>query len=118
MITLTIDEATPSLNLLLNDHWALKTKTRRRWQWLVKAALLNAKFYDKPKMSKARIEIERYGARTLDSDNCRAGMKFMMDGLVKHGVLLDDKPAVIGEPAIRQIVHKTLRKTVVRIEAI
>lgn len=117
MITLTIDEATPSLNLLLNDHWAKKVKMRRRWHWLVKIGLSDARIWERPCYPKARVTIERYGPRVLDSDNCRAGMKFLMDGLKLHGIILDDRPAVIGEPQIHQIVHKTLRRTVVRIEA-
>lgn len=117
VIVLTIDEPTPSLNAVWNGaHWARKVKTRNRWHWLVRAGLSNARFFERPQFPRARVTIERYGPRVLDADNCRAGTKFLMDGLVKHGVLLDDKPAVIGEPQIHQIVSKTERKTIVRIE--
>jgi hypothetical protein len=117
MIVLTIDEATPSLNPLLGRHWAHKHKTRARWAWLVKAARLNAKVYDQPKYPKARLTIERYGPRVLDADNARGGMKWLTDQLVQQGLLLDDKPEVIGEPEIRQFVSK-IERTVVRIEGL
>lgn len=116
MIVLTIDEPTPSLNISIGQHWAHQHKLRKRWHWLVKAALLNAKFFDRPKYAKATLTIERYGARILDSDNARGGAKCLTDQLVQQGLLLDDRPAVIGEPVIRQFVSKTERKTVVRIE--
>jgi hypothetical protein len=116
VIHIEIDEATPSLNLLLGTHWARKTETRKRWHWLVRAGLSRASCFERPQYARARVSIERYGPRILDADNCRAGMKFLMDGLKVHGIILDDKPAVIGEPVIRQIVSKTERKTVVRIE--
>jgi hypothetical protein len=115
MITLVIDESTPSLNPSIGQHWSYQHKLRARWHWLVKAALLNAKFYDQPKYPKATLTIERYGQRVLDADNCRAGMKALTDQLVRQGLLLDDRPAVIGEPVIRQFVAEPHR-TVVRIE--
>ena len=116
MITLDIPEATPSLNRLLGEHWARKHRVRNLWHLLVTSARLDAKVYDRPQLAKARVTIERYGARILDADNCRAGTKFLTDALVKQGLLLNDTPAVIGEPLIRQIISKQ-RRTVVRIEA-
>lgn len=116
MITLTIDEATPSLNPSIGQHWSHQHKLRKRWHWLVKAALLNAKFFESPRYPKAILTIERHGKRVLDADNARAGMKALTDQLVQQGLLLDDRPAVIGEPTIRQFVSKTER-TVVTIEA-
>ena len=115
MITLTIDESTPSLNPSIGQHWSYQHKLRKRWHWLVKAALLHAKVYEQPKYPKANLTIERYGQRILDADNCRAGMKALTDQLVRQGLLLDDRPAVIGEPVIRQFVAK-LHRTVVTIE--
>lgn len=117
MIELTIDEATPSLNRSLGQHWSHQHKLRKRWHWLVKAALLDAKFFDTPRYSKATLTIERHGKRILDADNARAGAKALTDQLVQQGLLLDDKPAVIGEPTIRQFVSKTER-TIVRIEVV
>jgi hypothetical protein len=117
VIVLTIDEPTPSLNVVWSGaHWAKKVGLRRRWHWLVRAACLNGKVYEKPKYAKATVTIERYGPRLLDADNARGGAKMLCDQLVRQGLLLDDKPAVIGEPIIRQIVSKTERKTIVRIE--
>lgn len=118
MIVLTIDEPTPSLNAVWGGtHWAKKHRLRQHWGWLVRAALLNAKVTVRPKYEKARITVERYGARMLDDENLRAGAKPMMDALVKEGLLLDDNPNVIGSPQFHQFIGKD-RKTIVRIEAL
>lgn len=118
MIVLTIPEPTPSLNRMTGTHWSRRQKLRKRWAWLVKAARLHAQAWESPQWARARVEIDRYGPRLLDADNCRAGTKPLMDSLVQEGFISDDSPQVIGEPAIRQILSKTERKTIVRIEGI
>lgn len=116
MIALIIDEPTPSLNRMLGEHWAKKRKQRMRWAWLTKAAVRRAQIWSPPKWPRARVRIERYGARILDADNFRAGTKFLMDSLVIEGIILDDKPEVVGEPELKQFVSKE-RKTLVYVEA-
>jgi hypothetical protein len=118
MIVLTIDEPTPSLNPQLGHHWSRKIKLRNRWFWLVRKALNEVGVFNRPTYAQARLTLERYGPRHLDHDNCRSGAKYLWDALVKHGVILNDCPDVIGEPVVRQIASKTERKTVVRIEAV
>lgn len=118
MIELVIPEATPSLNRMLGGHWSKKHQTRNHWWWLVKAARLDAKVFITPNYDRARITVERTGARILDSDNCMAGLKFMIDGLVHEGLIAGDTPAHIGTPVVRQFVDRKLRRTVVRIESI
>jgi hypothetical protein len=115
MIVLTIDEPTPSVNLLHGHHWSRKKAMRKRWGWLVRAAILKAGVTARPNHERARLTIERYGARVLDSDNYRAGTKWLQDALVAEGFIADDTPAVIGEPVLRQFAGKE-RKTIVRIE--
>lgn len=115
MIELVINEATPSLNRFLGEDWRCKIKHRKRWAWLVRAARLQAKIYAPPKYPRATLTIERYGAKKLDADNCRGGMKFLTDSLVREGFIQDDSMDHIGEPVIRQILSKE-RKTIIRIE--
>lgn len=116
MIVLTIDEPTPSINVHMGHHWSRKHEVRQRWKWLVKRALREAGIWVPTRWAKATVKIERYGARILDSDNFRAGTKFLMDSLVQEGIIIDDKPAVIGEPELKQFSGKE-RKTVVYVEA-
>lgn len=118
MIILEIDEPLPSLNSFWHGHWSKKTALRKRWAWLVRAAILNAKITIKPNYARAKVTVTRYGARRLDDDNIRGGGKMMIDSLVKEGLLKDDSPDVIGSPEFRQIIGTRARKTVVEIEAI
>lgn len=117
MIVLTIPKPTPSLNVLLRGHWAKNRKLRKEWGWLVRQARLRSSIHMPPKWTRARITIERYGARILDADNFRGGTKFLTDSLVAEEIIADDSPAVIGEPTLRQFVEGKRRETIVRIEA-
>lgn len=117
MIVLHIDEPIPSLNKTIGGHWSRQLKHRRRWQWLTRAAIRRAQIFIPPKWAKARIRIERYGARILDADNVRGGAKALIDALKYEEIIADDSPAHIGEPEIRQFVSGE-RRTVVYVEAI
>jgi len=118
VIVLTIPECTPSLNKLLGQHWAHKHATRNRWRWLVKAACLEAKVFERPNYPRARITVERTGGRLLDCDNAFSGLKFLLDALKHEGFIEDDDPPHIGQPELRQIIDKKLRRTVVKIEGV
>lgn len=104
MIVLHIDEPIPSLNKTIGGHWSRQLKHRRRWRWLTRAALHQAKFFEQPKWPRAKIRIERYGERILDADNVRCGAKALIDALKLEGVIEDDSMAHIGEPEIRQFI--------------
>lgn len=117
MIVLVIDEPTPSFNSFHGHHWSKKRDLRERWGLLTKRAMRRANLWIPPKWAKAKVRIERYGARELDADNFRAGTKFLMDSLVAEGIIVDDKPAVIGEPELTQFTGKD-RKTIVYVEQV
>lgn len=117
MIVLVFDEPTPSINVHYGHHWSKKHALRNRWWRLTQAALRRSSIFIPPKWPKAKIRIERYGPRILDADNCRAGMKALIDALVHEGVITDDNPGVIGEPEIKQFAGKE-RGTRVYVEAV
>lgn len=116
MIVLDIPESTPSLNKSMGMQWAKKHRMRARWQWLVRAARLEAKQFPAAPLARARLTIERWGPRILDHDNFVGGAKFLQDSLVKEGFLVDDRPECIGQPQYFQ--HVGPRRTVVRIEPV
>lgn len=92
-VTLHIPEATPSVNILHGHHWSRKLRERKKWGWLVKAAVLEARF-NRPETppERVRVRIVRHGARLLDTDNAIAGSKFLIDSLVAEGLARDDSP--------------------------
>jgi hypothetical protein len=115
VIVLDIPESTPSLNRTTRMHWVKRHQMRAKWQWLVKAARLDARIFLKEPLPKARITIERFGPKLLDYDNLVGGAcKALIDSLVREGLILDDKPECIGQPQYFQ--HIGPRRTVVRIE--
>lgn len=117
MIVLEIPESTPSLNVVWGGHWSKKHELRQRWAWLVRAARLKAKVYDPPKYPRARLTIERFGAKHLDHDNFVAGTKPMVDSLVREGFFVDDSPEHITATYIQHPGTK-IRKTIIRIEGL
>ena len=114
MIVLDIPESTPSVNPSRGAHWSKTLRLRARWRWLVKAARLDARLYAVTPLLKAKLTIERWGPKELDTDNFIAGTKQLTDSLVEEGFIVDDKPACIGRPEYLQ--HIGPRRTIVRIE--
>jgi hypothetical protein len=92
MITLTIPEATPSLNEWNKGHWSVYTKMRRHWSMLMMEAKNNAHVRGGPLLN-ARVNIIRHGIRALDTDNAVGGCKVVIDSLRDHRLITDDDPA-------------------------
>lgn len=114
-LTLSLDQATPSLNEVNKMHWSQRNKMRGQWQWLVRAAVLNDKV-TVVQHQKARVTIERYGPRRLDHDNLVGGAKQLMDSIVREGFVVDDSPEHLLTE-YRQHIDRTPR-TIVHIEAL
>lgn len=119
MIELSIPELLPSLNRMqIGAHWSAWRSEKKRWnQWVLVAKHNQAKLFSQPRYERARIEIDRYCVKDItDHDNATAGLKWLQDSLVAHGLIKDDSVACIGRPEIRQIrCKKGEQKTVVRI---
>ena len=118
VMTLVIPVPTPSVNRIHGHHWRRKHKETALWLWLVKEARLRARIYetDAP-LERARMTVERWGPRTLDDDNFRAGAKWLFDALKSEGFIVDDDPPCIGTPTFIQHLGQPYR-TVVKIEAV
>lgn len=112
MIAFTIDEATPSMNVMLRKHWTADRKLKQHWTKLVWVAVHGMK--PQRPYSKARITITRVSPRVLDTDNCVGSVKHLCDGLRACGIIADDTPEHV-ELIVRQ--EKGKAATRVRIEA-
>lgn len=119
MIELTIPELLPSLNRMqAGGHWSAWHRHKNRWNdWVLVAKLNQAKLYGTPKIARARIEIDRYCVQPCkDWDNLSSSTKWLLDAIVRHGILLDDSMEHIGKPEIKQIrCPRAEQRTVVRI---
>lgn len=92
----------PSCNTAAAPHWRTRHAERRMWHALVAATVLAelGRWPEAP-LERARVTITRCSAGPEpDFDNLASGAKFLLDGLVKAGVLKDDRPNCIGQPIL------------------
>lgn len=88
----------PPMNTADDTHWRKKKRDKHRWYDAV-AAYCYGKRPRRP-LKCARVRITRHTAanREPDFENLTQGGKYLLDGLVRCGVLADDNPEVIGRP--------------------
>ena len=100
-------------------HWRTRAKSKSEWEARVHLAVI----HDRPELplTSARISFTRCSSSEPDFDNLVASFKPVMDGLVKAGVIEDDKPSVIGQPEYLWIKakpkHGSVRITVEEVES-
>lgn len=109
---LNIPEAIPSLNKTLRGHWTQKHRVRQKWQWLVRAARLEARLFPSTPLQRARIMIERWGRCRIDYDNFVGGAKQCVDSLISEGFVVDDSPEHILVEYIQHIGEPFTRITI------
>jgi hypothetical protein len=61
-----------------------------------------------------KVEITVHRAKILDADNCMAGIKPLLDALVRVDFVRDDSPEAIDVPLPKQVISRK-RKTVIEI---
>jgi len=94
-LQITIKDLPKMPNSLLRKHWAIITKEKNKWHTYVKLSL----GINRPKapLKKAKLTLTRYSMRAPDYDGLVGSFKYVVDGLVKAGVIVDDKVSVIGD---------------------
>ena len=90
----------PRLNAADYVHWRQLHRERRQWGDLVAVATIGRR--PSQPLERARVKLTRIScsSREPDRDNLYHSFKPVLDGLVKCGILLDDKPSVIGTPGV------------------
>jgi len=74
-------------------HWAVKRKWKLVWEEEVNWTVYkNRKKFGKLPLKYAKIEIVYHQTHISDTDNMYGSVKPVVDGLVKAGVIIDDKP--------------------------
>lgn len=91
-MTVVVKGVPPSLNAFAgrNNVWDYR-QTKQKWTWAVKTACMGAN-KDKPKepWKKAKVEITYFFPNQCRHDSDNYSGKFLLDGLTKAGVILDD----------------------------
>ena len=97
MISFSIPDLPKMPNTLLRRHWAIVMKEKNKWHNLVRFYC----HYDGKPLPKARLTMTRVSVMQPDFDNLALSFKFVVDALVKQGVLENDTYQVIGESSYR-----------------
>lgn len=88
-LTIIINDVPPSLNVWHGMHWAKKAAEKCKWEELIKSLLMG-----KRKLKRAYrrpvVRITFYFNIDRDRDKDNMTPKWIMDGLVKAGVIRDD----------------------------
>ena len=82
-----LDKQHPSLNQWTRWHWGKKSKIKKEFE---EEIILKCNKYQQPELTGATVEILYYfgDKRRRDKDNYVP--KFILDGLVKAGIIKDD----------------------------
>ena len=86
----------PPMNTADGMHWRKRHKLKKYWETAVHYAVIGKRPVQP--LERARVRVTRCSSSEPDFENMTQGGKFILDGLVKAGVLIDDKPSVIGQP--------------------
>ncbi|OAK70076.1 RusA family crossover junction endodeoxyribonuclease [Lederbergia galactosidilytica] len=117
MVEFTIHGELPNLNEIIavsKKHWSSYSRMKKTYTHLVKLHARNL-----PKIEQADFEITWYCKdRRQDKDNVIAGQKFIFDGLVDAGVLINDGWSQIGDIKHTFEVDKKNPRVEVRIEEV
>jgi len=79
-------------------HWRKRHADAKAWKDAVRAVVLSDHYVPDAPLKRAEVTFERHSTREPDVTNLCASFKAIEDGLVEVGVILDDRPSVIGSP--------------------
>jgi crossover junction endodeoxyribonuclease RusA len=100
MIKLVIPGIPPSLNQWSRMHWAKAAKIKKQWENDILYTFLSlVRVWKKNEFpyQKAKIKITYYFATKRRRDIDNMNQKFILDGIVKAGIIADDSTNVIGQ---------------------
>jgi hypothetical protein len=90
-----IPELPKPINRQMSMHWTAKGEYVRSWHAQVAAHI--GKNKPAAPLKKARLTLIRFSSTEPDFDGLVSSFKPVLDGLIKCGVLEDDKPSNIGK---------------------
>lgn len=99
-----VDGLPKTPNQLMRKHWAIVSKERLIWHNAVAAAIGASR--PKRPLAKASVRFVRNSAREPDFDGLCGSTKFLMDALVNCGIIVDDRPSIIGSPGFSWVKCK------------
>lgn len=95
MISFEIKELPKMPNAVLRQHYFIIKKEADKWHALVLKEV--AKQRPNRPYPKAKLTLTRYSTNEPDYDGLVGSFKWVVDALVKSGIIIDDKYSVIGK---------------------
>ena len=116
MITITIPDIPPSLNKWSRMHWAKAAEIKKQWE----ANIYYSAYSQRPKepFKKAKVTITYFFKTKQRHDLDNYTPKFILDGLVKAKILLDDRAEYIGMTELIQEYDKERPRTEITIKEV
>lgn len=96
----------PKLRNRLGRSWRASAGERKKWHALV--LRFGGHLAPPEPLLKAKLTLTRYSSEQPDFDGLVSGFKYVIDGLIKAGFIIDDNQDVIGQP--RYMWFKAPRK--------
>ena len=98
---LVFDKVPPTMNRMLNQHWAEYQHEKKGWVDRVLAEM--GPWSGAPIKGRVHVHYDRgFCGIGADYDNAAASVKFLLDAIVKLGVVEDDNPEYISGLTISQ----------------
>lgn len=82
------------------SHWSHRHKEAVKWKRTISAYCAQFQISGLG-LGKASLTLTRHSSKEPDMDGLVSGFKHVIDGLVVAGVIVDDKPSVIGQSQYR-----------------
>jgi crossover junction endodeoxyribonuclease RusA len=120
MIKIVLPDIPPSLNKWSRMHWATAAKIKKQWEHdILYTFLTSTQIIPKEEKQfpwiKAKIRIIYYFKTRARRDIDNMNQKFLLDGLVKAGVISDDSTNVIGQVEIIPAYDKNNPRTEIEV---
>lgn len=87
-------------------HWTHRHKESIKWKRNISSLCAQFQIAGMG-LEKADLTLTRHSSKEPDMDGLVSGFKYVIDGLVKAGVIVDDKPSVIGQSQYKWIYRAT-----------
>lgn len=121
MITLILPDTPPSLNKWSRMHWAESAKIKKQWEHdilytFLQSSMILTKEESTFPWDKANIKIKFYFKTHAQRDIDNMNQKFLLDGLVKAGIIKDDSAKVIGQVIVIPDYDKDNPRTEITID--
>jgi hypothetical protein len=115
VLEIEVFHPSPSANQWVYKHWRAYHSIKKAWLDRLTIALLPQRLVLKQPFQRVILQVERRGIKLLDEDNLVAGLKPIIDSLIKLGVVPNDTNDVITSIETKQVrvPHKVEQKTTI-----